>query len=234
MQVEIWSDIMCPFCYIGKRKFENALEQFSNKNDIKIHWRSFQLNPALETDNTRNVYEYLAEKKGWTLDYSKSVHKQMSETAKQVGLDYNFDTSIPANSFNAHRLSHLAAKYNLQDAVEELLFLAYFTEGKNIDDLETLVEIGTEAGLPGDEVYNTLTTDEYANKVQQDISKAQQIGVRGVPFFVFDNKYAVSGAQGSEVFLGALQKSWSEYEKENLSTSINQANGAACSIDGNC
>lgn len=234
MQVEIWLDIMCPFCYIGKRKFENALEQFPNKNDIKIHWRSFQLNPDLETDSSRNVYEYLAEKKGWTIDYSKNVHKQMSENAKQVGLDYNFDTTIPANSFNAHRLTHLAAKYNLQDAVEERLFSAYFSEGKNVDDIETLIEIGTDAGMHADEVCNTLKSTEYTNEVHQDIHKAEQVEVRGVPFFVFDNKYAVSGAQGSEVFLGALQKSWAEFEKENLTTSISEADGAACLIEGNC
>jgi len=210
MKVEIWSDIMCPFCYLGKRRFENALQQFPNKDDIQIRWRSFQLSPELETDPNKNVHEYLAEKKGWTLDYSEDVHHKMTLTAKEAGLEYNFDKAIPANSFNAHRLSHLAAKYNLQDAAEERLFAAYFTEGKNIDDKNTLVQLGKDIGLPEAEVTGMLQSDLYANEVHQDVDEAQQVGVRGVPFFVLDNKYAVSGAQGSDVFLGALQKAWSE------------------------
>ncbi len=233
MKVEIWSDIMCPFCYIGKRKFENALEQFANKNQLEIQWRSFQLKPGLKTDPKRNIHEYLAEQKGWTLEYSHNVHKQMTATAKESGLEYNFDTVIPANSFNAHRLSHVAAKYNLQDAAEERLFKAYFKEGKNIDDQETLVQLGIDIGLQEDEVRKMLQSDLYAKEVEQDMYEAQQIGVRGVPFFVIDRKYAVSGAQPSSVFLGALQRAYQEYEKEKLEPSLN-TDGASCSIEGNC
>jgi predicted DsbA family dithiol-disulfide isomerase len=233
MKVEIWSDVMCPFCYIGKRKFENALEQFANKNDVQIQWRSFQLNPNLQTDPGKNIHEYLAEHKGWTEEYARNAHKQMTATAKESGLEYNFDTVIPANSYNAHRLSHLAAKYNLQDAAEERLFKAYFTEGKNIDDQETLIQLGVDIGLQKDEIRNVLQSDLYAQEVEQDIYEAQQIGVRGVPFFVIDRKYAVSGAQPSSVFLGALQRAYQEFEKEKLEASVS-TDGAACSIDGNC
>jgi predicted DsbA family dithiol-disulfide isomerase len=234
MKVEIWSDVMCPFCYIGKRKFENALEKFSYKNNIEIHWRSFQLNPEQDTNPSITVYEYLAERKGWTLDYSKKVHAQLAETAKQVGLDYNFDDAIPANSMKAHRLSHLASKYNVQDAAEEKIFTAYFTEGKNIDDNETLISIGTQVGLPASEIKQMLDSDQYLKEVQNDIQKAEDLGIRGVPFFVFDNKYAVSGAQSSEVFLNALETSWKEYENNSLASALSDGNGATCSTDGNC
>lgn len=234
MKVEIWSDIMCPFCYIGKRKFENALKEFENKNDIEIQWRSFQLAPDLKTDTSKNVYEYLAERKGWSLDVTRNIHAQMTETAKEVGLDYKFDKAIPANSFNAHRLSHLAAKYGLQDAVEERLFSAYFTEGKNIDDIETLVHLGADSGLSEDEIRNMLQSDLHADDVQKDIYEARQVGVRGVPHFVINDMYSISGAQPSELFLGALQKAWETFEKENADPSLNNTEGAACSTDGNC
>jgi predicted DsbA family dithiol-disulfide isomerase len=234
MKVEIWSDVMCPFCYIGKRRFEAALEKFPNKQHIEIQWRSFQLAPELETDTTKGVHEYLAEKKGWSLDYSEDVHNKMTATAREAGLEYNFDKAIVANSFNAHRLSHLAAKYNLQDAAEERLFAAYFTEGKNIDDQETLIQLGKEIGLPETEIAKMLDSDLYSNEVQQDIYRAQQVGVQGVPFFVLDNKYAVSGAQATETFAGALEKAWEESENKTKPVSLNNSENDSCSIDGNC
>ena len=234
MKVEIWSDIMCPFCYIGKRRFENALEQFPDKENIEIQWRSFQLAPELKTDTNKSVHEYLAEKKGWSLDYSEDVHNKMTATAKEDGLEYNFDKAIVANSFNAHRLSHLAAGYNLQHAAEERLFAAYFTEGRNIDDNETLILLGKDIGLPEKEVRNMLDSDLYTKEVQQDIYLAQQVGVRGIPFFVLDNKYAVSGAQATETFTGALEKAWKESENKMNPISLNKTETDSCAIDGDC
>lgn len=234
MKVEIWSDIVCPFCYIGKRKFEHALEQFEHKDKINIRWRSFELQPGLKTDGSKNQYEHLAESKGWTLDYSKKVHDNLTEKAKEVGLDYNFDKSIPANSFNAHRLSHLAAKHNLQDEAEERLFVAHFTEGKNIDDDKVLVQLGVEIGLPEEEIREMLQSDLYADEVQNDKEAARQVGVQGVPFFVLNHKYAVSGAQPSDVFLDALQKAYKEFEEENTPDVITNTDGASCSTDGHC
>src|SRR5699024_7575920 len=190
MKVEIWSDFVCPFCYIGKRKFEQALEQFKHKDDIEIQWRSFELQPGLQTDGSKNQYEHLAESKGWTLDYSRKVHDNLTESAKEVGLDYNFDKSIPANTFKAHRLAYLAAKHDLQNKAEEHLFRAHFTEGKNIDDDEALVDLGIEIGLPEEEIHQMLRGDLYADEVKDDIAKARQVGVQGVPFFVLNNKYA--------------------------------------------
>lgn len=234
MKVDIWSDVVCPFCYIGKRRFEYALEKFAHKDNIEIQWHSFQLAPELQTDSSKNTYAYLAERKGWTVEYSEQVHTQMTETAKEVGLEYNFDIAIPANTFNAHRLSHLAAKYQVQDKMEERLFSAYFTEGKNVDDAETLVQLGVDLGIPEEEIRNMLQSDLYAQAVKEDIYTAQRLGIRGVPFFVLDNKYAVSGAQSSEVFLATLQKAYQEFDEKNKTTSINNTDGDSCSIDGNC
>ena len=234
MKIEIWSDLVCPFCYIGKRKFEHALEQFEHKDDIDIEWRSFELQPGLKTDGSKNQYEHLAESKGWTLEYSKKVHDSLTEKAKEAGLDYNFDIAIPANSFNAHRLSHLAVKYHLQDEAEEHLFRAFFTDGKDLNDDETLVELGVEIGLPEDEIRKMLQSDLYADEVQNDKDAARRVGVKGVPFFVLDTKYAVSGAQPSEVFLEALQKAYKEFEEENTRDVITNTDGASCSPDGNC
>jgi len=229
MKVEIWSDVMCPFCYIGKRKFETALKQFNNAGNIEIEWKSFQLDPDLISDATKNVNEYLAERKGWTVEYAKQVGQQVTEMAKAEGLEYNFDKAIVANSLNAHRVAHLAKKHNLGDAMEEVLFKAYFTDGKNIDDKATLVALATTIGLNADDVKQVLESNQYATDVEQDILMAQQIGVRGVPFFVIDRKYAVSGAQPTEVFLDALNKAWDSKKIEILPD-----NSGTCSVDGDC
>jgi predicted DsbA family dithiol-disulfide isomerase len=234
MKIEIWSDIMCPFCYIGKRKFELALKEFSDKESVQVQWKSFQLDPDLQTDGSRNLNEYLAERKGWTVSQTESIHQQMEARAKENGLEYHFDKAIPANSFNAHRLSHLAAKYKLQDLMEERLFAAYFTEGKNIDDTETLVELAKGVGLSEGETRSMLKGDAYKDNVEQDIFEAQQVGVRGVPFFLIDDKYAVSGAQETAVFLGALNKAWSARKTSELAFASNGEAEAACAIDGNC
>jgi len=234
MKVEIWSDVMCPFCYIGKRKFEAGLNQFAHKDEIKIEWKSFQLDPEMKSGTGQSIDEYLSLRKGWSVDKTRGLHQNMTETARQAGLDYRFDKAIPANSFNAHRLSHLAAKQHLQDEVEEKLFAAYFTDGKNIDDGETLVELGMRAGLKEEEIRTMLSSDQFADEVHHDIDEANQLGVNGVPFFVFDRKYAVSGAQASEVFLSTLEKSWSEYSKTSLRTVLQDSDGDTCSTDGNC
>lgn len=213
MKIEIWSDIMCPFCYIGKRKFENALENFPHKDKIEVKWRSFQLDPGIKTNPGQSINEMLAERKGWTVDYAKKLNANVAEMARQVGLNYDFDKAIPANSLDAHRLTHLAAAKGLQNEMEEKLFSALFVEGKNIDDKETLLTLGAEVGLNQGEIKQMLETDQFAAEVKKDITEAQSIGVTGVPFFVLDRKYAISGAQSSEVFLQALQQSWDESKR---------------------
>lgn len=210
MKIEIWSDVMCPFCYIGKRKFEAALEQFENKANVEVVWKSFQLNPNMKTDAGKNITEYLAEIKGWSIEQAKEMNAHVTNMAKEVGLHYDFDKAIVANSFDAHRLIQLAKKYGKGDEVEELIFKAYFTEGKNTDDHSILTEIGISIGLEALEVKQVLASNQFADDVRKDILEAQQIGVRGVPFFVVDRKYGVSGAQPTAVFLETLTKAWAE------------------------
>ncbi len=207
---------MCPFCYIGKRKFEHALNEFSHKDQVTIVWKSFQLNPAMKTDPSKNINDYLSEAKGWSLDQARQMNDRVTAMAGDVGLTYDFDKAIVANSFDAHRLIQLAKAHGLGDAAEERLFRAYFTEGRNTADHETLLELGTDIGLDASDVRQMLESNQYAEAVQRDIYEAQQVGARGVPFFVFNRRYAVSGAQQPETFLGALNTAWSEAQKETV------------------
>jgi predicted DsbA family dithiol-disulfide isomerase len=230
MTIEIWSDVMCPFCYIGKRKFERALAQFPQREAVNIVWKSFQLNPDLVTDATKNTTEHLAEAKGWTLDYAKGMTNHVTQLAQQVGLTYDFDKAVVANSFDAHRFSAFAKTKGLQDAAEERLFSAYFTEGKNTADHATLIELGENIGLNGIEIKEMLDSTAFADEVKQDIYEAQQLGIRGVPFFLLDAKYGVSGAQESPVFLQALTQTYQEMEKKDPSVLA----GETCAIGGDC
>ncbi len=215
MKIEIWSDIMCPFCYIGKRHLEEALKQFTDSNSIEIEWHSYQLDPSMPKEaNAKTVYEYLAERKGITLEHSKAMHQNVIEMAKEAGLHYNFDIAKVANSFEAHRLIQLAKTQNLGDVAEERFFKAYFMEGKNLCDTLTLIELAKEIGLNENRIKEVLNGTEFTSEVNQDISVANQIGVQGVPFFVFNRKYAVSGAQPVETFLNVLQKSFKEWKSK--------------------
>ncbi len=208
MKVEIWSDIMCPFCYIGKRHFEEALKQFGHKAEIIIEWKSFQLDPEIpkEREKVENVYEYLAKRKGISLDHSKKMHENVMKMAHAAGLEYHFDKAVVANSFDAHKLIQLAKEKGLGNEMEERLFKAYFTDGMDMGDPAVLIELGREIGLEGAEIKDVLASDEYGYKVKEDIWEAEQLGVKGVPFFVFDRKYAVSGAQPIEAFVQTMEK----------------------------
>lgn len=214
MKVEIWSDVMCPFCYIGKRKFEKALEQFPNADKIEIEWKSFQLNPDMETNPKISAHESLAAHKGISVEQAKAMSDQVVQMAAGEGLTYHLNKAVVANSFNAHRFSHLAKKHGVQHEAEEALFRAYFTEGKNIDDAETLADIGKSLGIDRHKVLEMLKSDAYDDEVRMDLHEARQIGVTGVPFFVFDRKYAVSGAQPVEVFTETLNKAFREWQGE--------------------
>ena len=213
MKVDIWSDIRCPFCYIGKRKFEKALAQFPQKDKVEVEWHSFELDPGMKTG--AHLYDYLASRKNITRESSVQLHQQVRETARQEGLTYNFDTTVIANSFDAHRLIQLAKLNGLGDAAEERLFKAYFTEGKDISDHLTLIILGDEIGLDGRQVKQMLDSDALADDVRYDERQASELGINGVPFFVINDRYGVSGAQQPEVFLQTLEKAWQEYEKEN-------------------
>jgi protein disulfide-isomerase len=236
MKVEVWSDIMCPFCYIGKRHYEAALKQFADSNRIEIEWKSFQLDPTIpkNPENKNNVYKYLADRKGMSEAQSRKMHDNVVEMAKQVGLNYNFDNAVIANSFDAHKMIQLAKTKGLGDEAEELLFRAYFIEGMDFGDAETLVKIGQEIGLQATEIEVALLSDDFAYKVKSDIAEAAQLGVQGVPFFVFNRKYAISGAQPTESFLETMQKSFSEWEKANPKPAFEIIEGPVCKPDGEC
>jgi len=233
LQIEIWSDVMCPFCFIGKRRFEHALERFEHKDGVAVVWKSFQLAPDIETEPDKSVNEYLAERKGWTLDYAKQMNDRVTEMAAQVGLVYNMDKAVVANSFDAHRVLQLAKTKHLGDAMEEQLFKAYFTDGKNTADHNTLTDIGVAAGLNENDVKHVLSTNAFADAVERDVLESEQLGVTGVPFFVLDRKYAVSGAQDSALFLQALNRAHGEWKQANSKLET-VASGDACGIDGDC
>lgn len=210
MKIEVWSDIMCPFCYIGKRRFEEALNSFPHKDIVQVEWKSFLLNPEMETNPGKNLHEFLAAHKGIPLEEAREMNAYVSRMAEASGLTYNLDTAIPANSFNAHRLLHFAKQHGRQAEAGELLFSAYFTEGQNIDDAGTLLAIASKAGLDTAEFVKAMGEGAFAQEVVTDMQEAQDLGVRGVPFFVFNRKYAVSGAQETNAFLEVLEKAYAE------------------------
>jgi predicted DsbA family dithiol-disulfide isomerase len=233
-KVEIWSDVMCPFCYIGKRKFEAALTQFPERDNVEIVWKSFQLQPDMITDPTKNSIQHLAESKGWTMEYTRQAVANVVNMAKEVGLNYDFDKAVVANSFDAHRLSHYAHSLGKGDAMEEALFKAYFIDGKNTADHDVLTALALGIGLNEASVREVLQSNRYADEVKKDIYESTQIGVSGVPFFLFNDKYAVSGAQDSKVFLQTLTKAYSEWQSLISKDTIDIKAGAVCTPQGEC
>ncbi len=231
LKINIWSDVQCPFCYIGKRHLEAALSQNHLTDKVEIEYKSFQLNPdiPMHMPVKQNAYEYLSQIKGMSYEHSVTLHQRVTQMAQHAGLDYHFEKTIIANSFNAHRVLQFAKTKDLGNLLEEILFKSYFTDGKNINDPETLMEMGIEAGLTMEEVNEALHKEEYAYKVNQDIYEARQMGISGVPFFVFDEAYAVSGAQPVEYFTEVLQKIISE-RNEPLTSQI----ADACKAEGEC
>jgi predicted DsbA family dithiol-disulfide isomerase len=234
MTVEIWSDIMCPFCYLGKKKFENALTMFPEKDQVNVIWKSFQLNPALETDTSININEYLSQIKGIDISRARQMNNQISQTAMEAGLEYNLDKAVVANTFRAHILLHFALRHGKQNEVKESLLKAYFTEGKNIDDISTLTEIARQAGLDADTLAESFESDEYSDEVRHDIYEARQLEIQGVPYFVFDRRYGISGARSEELFLEVLEKSFAGWRLKNQKIKIEETAGSSCTVDGEC
>lgn len=230
MKIEIWSDIMCPFCYIGKRKLELALEKFKYKDNVEISWHSFLLQPNLQYEKGKTIYDYLVASKGLQYEQAIELTQYVTKMANEVGLDFHFDKIVVANSFDAHRFTHFAAKKGLQHQAEEKLFKAYFVEGKNIGDHEVLYEIGIALGFETDEVKEMLVTDGYAQEVIRDVKEAKNLNIRGVPFFIFNRRYGLSGAQPEHVFLEVLEKA---YEDEIQLVEVTSADNSTCD-DGSC
>ena len=232
LKVQIWSDIMCPFCYIGKRRIEEALELFEHKDAVEIEWKSFQLDPGFIASAEDNMVEHLAEKYRKDNVWAQEMLDSMTQNAKNSGLDFHFEKAIMANSFNAHRLLQLAKKNHLANQLEELLFKAYLTEGKDVNNLNTLSELGLQAGLELHDIEQVLHSDSYSREVKQDIEEANAIGVQGVPFFVLDNKYAISGAQAASTFLQNLEKVYEEGHFDSKVTLLNTSVNNSCDING--
>ncbi len=230
LRVDIWSDIACPWCYVGKRRLEAALKSFPHRDRVEIVWRAFELDPSAprERDTSQSYAERLARKYGSSVAEAERMIANMTSVAAGDGLDFRFDRIRPGNTFDAHRVIHLGLEHGKQDAVKERLLLAYMTEGERIGDPETLVRLGAEAGLDANEVRAMLATDAHAADVRADEEEAQELGIRGVPFFVLGGKYAISGAQPVELFAAALAKAWAEV----VSEPVVFAEGAVCGPDG--
>ena len=211
--VEIWSDVMCPFCYIGKRQFEKALSHFEHKNEVKVIWRSFELNPSVKTDTTLSVVQYLSTNKGIPLDEAKSMADYATNMAKSIDLEYHFEKAVVANSFKAHQFLHFSKEYGKQSEVEEALFKAYFTDGKNTDDTNVLLSLAVEIGLDSKKLKEALASGKFVKAVKADELKAKQLGINGVPFFYMNESIQLSGAQDSKEFLKELKKADKEWKK---------------------
>jgi predicted DsbA family dithiol-disulfide isomerase len=212
MKVEIWSDVACPFCYIGKRSFEQALEGFEHRDEVEVEWRSFQLDPTAPDRVEGGLNALIAKKYGRTEDEAREMNGRVIEMAAGFGLEYDFDRAQPSNTRDAHRLLHLARAHGLEDEAEERLFRAYFVEGERLSDHETLARLGEEVGLDRAEIGRVLAGDDLGDAVDAEVAEAQGLGLSGVPAFVLDRRLLVSGAQPPEAIRGALEQAWQTRE----------------------
>jgi predicted DsbA family dithiol-disulfide isomerase len=208
MNVEIWSDIACPWCYIGKRHFEAALAEFEHAGEVNVTWRSYELDPTAPAEVPGTSAEIIASKYGMSPGQARAAEERVTQTAASAGLDYHLDRLRMGSTFDAHRLVHLANEHGLQDAMKERLFRARFVDGELMSDPETLVAAAVEIGLPEGEVRATLASDRFADDVRADEETARELGITGVPMFVIDRRFGASGAQPSEQLLGLLRHGW--------------------------
>lgn len=208
MKVEVWSDVVCPFCYIGKRRFEAALQRFPEGDEVEVHWRSFELDPSVPPEQTEPLVDHLADKYGISHADAEAFQAQMTEMAAGEGLTFRLDRARPGNTFDAHRLIKLGGDRDREEAVAERLMAAYLTEGEPIGDPDTLVRLAAEAGLDRDEAAAVLDGDDYADAVRSDEAEARSLGIDGVPFFVLDRTYGIAGAQPSDKLADGLEKAW--------------------------
>lgn len=221
MKIEVWSDFVCPFCYIGKRRLEHALEQFSHRDEIALEYKSYELDPKAVSDPGKSIHEIMAQKMGSTVEKAKSMNDNLAQQAAEVGLTYHFDSMEHTNTLDAHRVAKYAAKQDKGKEMTERLLKAYFTDSEHIGDPDTLKKLAEEIGLDGSAVNTLLQTDDYRAQVRADEEEAKQIGVEGVPFFVFAEKYAVSGAQSTAAFTEVLEKVWQEQQAKPTLQSLN-------------
>ncbi|PZS22271.1 MAG: disulfide bond formation protein DsbA [Acidimicrobiales bacterium] len=224
MKVEIWSDVVCPWCHVGKRRFESALAGFEHRDDVEVVWRSFELDPAAPRLHEGEPVARLAAKYGMDLDEARASYRHMTEVAGEEGLEFRLEATRSGNTFDAHRLLHLAAETGDQDKLKERLLTAYLTEGEAIGESSTLERLAVEAGLDPSRVTAVLSTTAYGDEVRADEAQATALGIDGVPFFVFDRKHGVSGARPAETLLDMLVRAWSE----DRPLTVVEGSGGAC------
>jgi predicted DsbA family dithiol-disulfide isomerase len=228
MKVEIWSDVVCPWCYVGKRRFETALAAFEHRTEVEVHWRSFELDPEAPAIREGDPVQRLADKYGMTRAQALAADARLTDMAAAEGLEFHLDTARGGNTFDAHRLLHLAAEKGIQDAVKERFMRGYFTESAPVGDPETLTRLAVDAGLDETDVKTVLTSGQYATDVIADEQQAAAYGISGVPFFVVDGRYGVSGAQSPDVLLQTLRTAYAE---ANPLTMVTTSGDAACEGD---
>jgi predicted DsbA family dithiol-disulfide isomerase len=228
--IDIWSDIACPWCYVGKRRLEAALKLFPHRADVEVRWRAFELDPSAPPvrDSRESHAERLAKKYGMSVSKAQSAIKNMTQVAAADGLEFHFEKARSGNTFDAHRVLHLALERGVQDAAKERLFRGYLTEGVAIGEREALATLAGEAGLDREQVRAMLASAKYAPEVRADENEARRLGISGVPFFVIGGRYAVSGAQPANVLLGTLEKAWAEAHPQ----PVRGAEGAMCGPEG--
>jgi predicted DsbA family dithiol-disulfide isomerase len=227
MNVEIWSDIACPWCYVGKRRFEAALAAFPHRDEVTVTWRSFELDPDAPAERTGDRAEHLAAKYGVSVEQAREMEARLTEVAAGEGLEYHFEHARAANMLDAHRLVHLAAAHGRQDAMEERLMRAYLVEGELLSDHATLTRLAVDLGLPEDEVRDALASDRFAAEVREDERTASELGITAVPFFVADRRFGAAGAQSPEVLGSLLEQAWAARSPLSVVTE-----GPACGPDG--
>ncbi len=233
MRVEIWSDVVCPWCYVGKRRFEAALRRFDYRDEVEVSWRAFELDPAAPPRRDRDYPGHLAAKYGVSLTEAQAMIDRMTETAAASGLTFRFDIAQPGNTFDAHRLTHLAAEQGLQEAAVERLFSATFAEGEAIGERDVLVRLADNVGLDAGAVATALASDAYTSAVRADEQEAAALGIHAVPFFVVDRTYGVSGAQPPDVLLGVLERAWADRNRPLVLTGAAETPGCdddSCSV----
>lgn len=234
MQVEIWSDVVCPWCAIGKRRFEKALERFAHRDEVTVRWRSFELDPTAPREREGTLTEHLAEKYGTSAEQALDMIGQMSGAAAGEGWEFRLEQARGGNTVDAHRLIHLAADRGMQDAVKERLLTAYLTDGERIGDPDTLARLAAEAGLDEAEAREVLESDRYTAEVRADERQAHAYGISGVPFFVVDGRYGVSGAQPADALLQVLETAWAEAHPLHVLTPAGGGGDGGACADGSC
>ena len=229
LRVDVWSDVVCPWCYIGKRRLEAALSRFPHRDDVEVVWRAFELDPGAPRVRQTSSVEHLSQKYGRTQAQAREMMAQVAKTAAVDGLELHLEHARSGNTFDAHRLIHLAAERGVQDAVKERFMKGYFTEQQAIGEPEVLARLASEAGLDAVEIRDVLASDRYAAEVRAEEDAARKLAISGVPFFVLGGTIGVSGAQPSGALLGAIEQAWAATAKE---AKGDDAEGAACGPDG--